>query len=80
MTGAVEKKGETGEAGGVTELSRALAAGRISSVELTTALLAGIQGSRELGAFLAINEAASLAQARAADARRARGEIGRAHV
>ena len=64
------------QTGGVTELSRALATGQISSVELTTTLLAGIQGSRELGAFLATDEAASLAQARAADARRARGEAG----
>ena len=61
---------------GVTELSRALAAGQISSIELTTTLLAGIRAHTDLGAFLATDEAASLAQARAADARRARGEAG----
>ncbi len=69
MTGSIH-------ASGVTELSRALAAGQVSSVELTTALLAGIGSDTELGAFLATDEAASLAQARAADARRARGEAG----
>ena len=66
---------------GVAGLSRELASGRISSVELTQELLgvasadltAAEAGS---GAFLAIDADASLAQARAADARRASGEAG----
>ena len=64
------------QADGVADLSRALAARQVSSVELTTVLLAGLRSHTELGAFLATDEAASLTQARAADARRARGEAG----
>ena len=63
-------------AGGVADLARALAAGKLSSVELTQVLLAGMRAHAELGAFLATNELASLSQARAADERRARGEAG----
>ncbi len=63
-------------AGGVADLARALAAGKLSSVELTQVLLAGMRAHAELGAFLATNEMASLSQARAADERRARGEAG----
>ena len=69
MTAAVLKAG-------VADLGRALAAGQLSSVELTRALLSGMQAHAELGAFLATHEAATLAQARAADERRARGEAG----
>ena len=61
---------------GVAALSRALAAGDFSSVELTQDLLARIEAHGELGAFLAIDAANALAQARAADARRARGDAG----
>ena len=69
MTAAVLKAG-------VADLGRALAAGQLSSVELTRALLSGMKAHAELGAFLATHEAATLAQARAADERRARGEAG----
>ena len=66
---------------GVAGWSRELAAGRISSVELTRELLALANadlaaGPAGLGAFLAVDSAAALAQAHAADARRARGEAG----
>ena len=61
---------------GVAGLSSALAAGQVSSVELTQTLLAGAEAHAELGAFLAIDRDAALAQAQAADARRARGEAG----
>ena len=59
---------------GVAELAAALAAGRVSSVEATQALLQRVRAHEGLGAFLAVDEAASLAQARQADERRARGE------
>ena len=57
------------------ELSQALAAKRISSVELTRLLLdrAKLQGL-ELNAFITLDEDKSLAQAKLADARIARGE------
>ncbi len=66
---------------GVAGLSRELAGGRISSVELTQELLGVASadlaaGPAGLGAFLAIDADAALAQARAADTRRARGEAG----
>ena len=61
---------------GVAGLSRLLAAGQASSVEVTQALLARARARADLGAFLAIDEAAALAQARAADARRAQGLAG----
>ena len=61
---------------GVATLSRALAAGQVSSVELTQELLAGVKAHASLGAFLAVDEAAALAQAQAADARRAQGLAG----
>lgn len=62
---------------GVAELAAALDAGRISSVELTQSLLQRVRAHQALGAFLAVDEEVSLAQARAADARRARGERSR---
>ena len=61
---------------GVAALSRALAEGQFSSVELTQSLLAGIGTHSELGAFLATDAELSLRQARAADARRAAGAAG----
>lgn len=61
---------------GVAALSRALAARQLSSVELTRQLLGGATQHAGLGAFLAINEEAALAQAHAADARRAAGDTG----
>ncbi len=61
---------------GVAELGRALAAGELSSVELTTHFLTRLDAHRGLGAVLASDAEAALAQARAADARRAAGEAG----
>jgi aspartyl-tRNA(Asn)/glutamyl-tRNA(Gln) amidotransferase subunit A len=61
--------------GTVAELGQALAAKRISSFELTSALLDRIETANpKLNAFLARDRARSLAQARAADARRAAGD------
>ena len=59
---------------GVAELSRALASGQVSSVELTQTLLARADAQARLGAFLARHDDAALTQARAADARRAQGQ------
>jgi aspartyl-tRNA(Asn)/glutamyl-tRNA(Gln) amidotransferase subunit A len=61
----------------LAELQAALAAKKVSSVELTRAFLARIQQvDGALNAFVAVDEETSLAQARAADERRARGEAG----
>jgi aspartyl-tRNA(Asn)/glutamyl-tRNA(Gln) amidotransferase subunit A len=59
---------------GVAELGRALAAGQLSSVELVQHLLTRVARFEHLGAFLARDADASLAAARVADARRARGQ------
>lgn len=59
---------------GVAELAAGLRARAFSSVELTQALLQRIRAHEHLGAFVALDEQASLAQAHAADARRARGD------
>ena len=57
------------------ELSDALAAGQLSSVELTQRFLDRIAAANPgLNAFVTVDPERSLAQARAADARRARGE------
>jgi aspartyl-tRNA(Asn)/glutamyl-tRNA(Gln) amidotransferase subunit A len=61
---------------GVTELGRALGEGAISSVEITTHLLARSSSHSGLGAFLCVDEEGALAQAHAADARRSAGEHG----
>ena len=61
---------------GVAELGRALAAKRISSIELTTHLLARLASHEQLGAMLCTDAALALEQARAADARRAAGHHG----
>jgi len=58
----------------VAELSRALADKAVSSVELTELFLARISRYRDLNAFITVDPEKSLAQARAADARRAKGE------
>jgi aspartyl-tRNA(Asn)/glutamyl-tRNA(Gln) amidotransferase subunit A len=58
----------------VTELAARLAAGEVSSVEVTRHFLVRIQAEDALGAFLATDADTSLAQARAADARLAAGE------
>ena len=59
---------------GVAELSRQLAAGKVSAVETTTHLLARVAAHNALGAWLCVDEPAALAQAAAADARRASGD------
>ena len=61
---------------GVAALGRALDAGTVSSVELTKHLLARVAAHEHLGAFLSTDTAQALAQAAAADARRAKGERG----
>ncbi|RVT52672.1 Asp-tRNA(Asn)/Glu-tRNA(Gln) amidotransferase subunit GatA [Rubrivivax albus] len=61
---------------GVAEAARAMAGGRVSSTELTQHLLTRVAADTELGAFLAVDADAALAQARAADARRAQGQAG----
>ena len=58
---------------GVAELSRALAAGSVSSVELSTHLLGRIAQHQALGAFLQVDADGALAAAQAADVRRAAG-------
>ncbi len=59
---------------GVTELANAIANKQTSSVEAAQHLLARAKQFASLGAYLAFNEEATLAQARAADARIAAGE------
>ena len=61
---------------GVAELAAAIANKQTSSVEAAQALLARAQQHEQLGAYLAFNEEATLAQALAADARIAAGERG----
>ncbi len=58
----------------VSALAAMLAARQVSSVEVTQHLLARARAHEGLGAYLALDEAVSLAQARAADARLAQGE------
>ena len=59
---------------GVTELAAAIAGKQTSSVEAAQHLLARAKQFAALGAYLAFNEDATLAQARSADARIAAGE------
>ncbi len=60
----------------VAELGRLLDAKKVSAVELAQLFLARIEAHRDLNAFLDVRPEVTLAQARAADARRARGETG----
>ena len=60
----------------VTELSAALRAKKVSSVELTQAFLDRISRYRELNAFISLDPARSLDQAKAADNRLASGQAG----
>ena len=59
---------------GVSELASAIAEKKTSSVEVAQHLLARARQHSALGAYLSFNEEATLAQARAADARVAAGE------
>jgi aspartyl-tRNA(Asn)/glutamyl-tRNA(Gln) amidotransferase subunit A len=61
---------------GVADLGRALAARELSSVELTAHLLERFAGHERLGTAIAIDAEGALAQARAADRRRAEGDAG----
>ncbi len=61
---------------GVADLGRLLDRKAISAVELAQLLLARIEQHRNLNAFLDLRPEVTLAQARAADERRARGETG----
>lgn len=61
---------------GVAELARRLQAKTLSSVEITKHLLARVAAHEQLGAFVCTDEAVAMAQAQAADERRARGETG----
>jgi aspartyl-tRNA(Asn)/glutamyl-tRNA(Gln) amidotransferase subunit A len=58
----------------VAELSQALENREFSSVELTQACLDRIERHRDLNAFITVDRDRTLAEAKAADARRARGE------
>jgi aspartyl-tRNA(Asn)/glutamyl-tRNA(Gln) amidotransferase subunit A len=60
----------------VTELSAALAARKVSSVELARAFLRRIGELKELNAFITVDEAGALEQAARADALRAQGQAG----
>lgn len=61
----------------IAELSAALAAGELSAVELTQALLDRINAHNPaLNAFITVTAEQALEQARLADARRAKGEAG----
>ncbi len=59
----------------VAELGRRLARKEVSAVELAQMYLARIDAHRHLNAFLDVRPEVTLAQARAADARRARGDV-----
>jgi aspartyl-tRNA(Asn)/glutamyl-tRNA(Gln) amidotransferase subunit A len=61
---------------GVAELGGLLARREVSAVELATMLLGRIERHRDLNAFLDVRPEVTMAQARAADERRARGEAG----
>ena len=59
---------------GVAELARQLRAGKVSSVEAVQHLLARVEASRDLGAWLHVDTDQAVAAARAADSRRQQGE------
>ena len=58
----------------VSELSAALAARKVSAVELARAFLRRIEALKELNAFITVDEAGALERAAAADALRAQGK------
>ncbi|MDZ7840374.1 MAG: Asp-tRNA(Asn)/Glu-tRNA(Gln) amidotransferase subunit GatA [Gammaproteobacteria bacterium] len=59
----------------LSSLARSLSGGAFSSVELTQSYLDRIAAAPELNTFITVDEAFSLAQARASDERRRRGEV-----
>ncbi|NBQ89560.1 MAG: Asp-tRNA(Asn)/Glu-tRNA(Gln) amidotransferase GatCAB subunit A, partial [Betaproteobacteria bacterium] len=59
---------------GVGELAQRLRAREVSALELAQHFLSRAQAQAALGAFVALDAEATLAQARAADARLAAGE------
>jgi len=61
---------------GVSELSRALAEKSVSSVEVTTHLLARVALHEHLGAWLCTDAEGALKQAAVADTKRAQGDTG----
>jgi len=61
---------------GVAELGRLLQQRKVSAVELAKLQLARIEQHRDLNAFLDVRPEVTLAQAKAADERRGRGETG----
>jgi aspartyl-tRNA(Asn)/glutamyl-tRNA(Gln) amidotransferase subunit A len=61
----------------IAELSRSLAAGELSSVELTQHMLQRINDAgAALNSFISVTEEQALAQAATADARRSEGRAG----
>jgi len=60
----------------LAEFGRLLDAKKVSATELAQLFLARIEAHRDLNAFLDLRPEVTLAQAQAADARRARGETG----
>ena len=60
----------------IAELADAMARGECSSVELTESALAAIDSASDLNAFITVTPESALAQARAADDARRRGEAG----
>jgi len=60
---------------GVAELARALRERKVSAVEAAQHQLARIRQHQDLGAFVALDEALALSQARAADAQLAAGDV-----
>ena len=61
---------------GIADISRSLAAGEFSSEEITKAYLARIkEKDKELNSFITLCEEQALAQAKTADANRAKGEV-----
>jgi aspartyl-tRNA(Asn)/glutamyl-tRNA(Gln) amidotransferase subunit A len=59
----------------IAELARQLRSRAVSSVELTQALLSRISKYKDLGAFITVDAERSLTQAKAADARLAKGDV-----